>query len=61
MVLKNQDIRKAIKSAGLRMWQVAAEYGINDGNFSRLLRHALPEDRKARILDIIVKLTVEDN
>lgn len=61
MAIKNQDIRKAVESSGLRMWQVAAEYGINDGNFSRLLRHELSVDRKTRILDIIRKLTMEAN
>ena len=33
--------------------------GINDGNFSRRLRHELPEDEQQRILQIINDLAAE--
>lgn len=52
----NQDIRAAIEDAQLHYWQVAAELGINDGNFSRKLRFELREDEKGKILSIINKL-----
>lgn len=55
----NQDIRTAAKEAGVSLWQVAARYGINDGNFSRKLRKELPAEEKQKILGIIESLAQE--
>lgn len=55
----NQEIRESAKCAGIRLWQVAEAYGINDGNFSRKLRRDLPEDEKKKILAIIDRLAQE--
>lgn len=49
----NRDVRSAIKDAGLKHWQVAEKYGLNDGNFSRLLRKELPEEVKAEVYKAI--------
>ena len=57
--MANQDIRKAAKSAGVHLWQVAEMYGINDGNFSRKLRRELPATEKEKILAIIERLVAE--
>ena len=57
--MKNQDIRCEIKAAGLYLWQIADALGINDGNFSRKLRHELPDEEKARIRAIIAALTAQ--
>lgn len=57
--MHNQEIRKAAKSAGIHLWQVAAAYGINDGNFSRKLRQELPQEEKEKILAIIDRLAQE--
>ena len=46
--MKNTDIRSEIKTAGLYLWQIADALGINDGNFSRKLRHELSDEEKAR-------------
>lgn len=54
--MKNQDIRTEIKSAGLFFWQIADALGMNDGNFSRKLRHELPEEEKRRIREAIKTL-----
>ena len=54
--MKNQDIRQETKQAGLHLWQIAEGLGITDGNFSRLLRHELPEEKKDRIRKIILEL-----
>lgn len=54
--MHNTDIRKAAKDAGVYLYEVAAAYGVNDGNFSRKLRWELPDDEKARILEIIFNL-----
>lgn len=48
----NNDIRKAAKNAGVRLWQVAEKLGVNDGNLSRKLRHELPRETKEQIFSI---------
>ena len=57
--MHNKEIRSAAKNAGVRLWEVAAAYGINDGNFSRRLRRELPEDEQQEILEIIDRLAAE--
>lgn len=49
----NEDIRNAIKEANIKYWQIADKLGMNDGNFSRKLRHEMTEDEKLKILKII--------
>ena len=55
----NADIREKAKQAGVCLWEVAAEYGMNDGNFSRKLRKELPQEEKQRILAAIDRLEQE--
>lgn len=55
----NKEIRIAAKNAGVRLWEVAAAYGINDSNFSRKLRQELPQQEKEKILAIIDRLAKE--
>ena len=55
----NKEIRNAAKNAGVRLWEVAAAYGINDGNFSRKRRQELPQEEKEKILAIIDRLAQE--
>ena len=57
--MKNNDIKEAAKRAGVRLWQVAEAYGMNDGNFSRKLRKELPQEEKEKILEIIDRLAQE--
>ena len=49
----NEKIRAAAKREGVKLWQIADRLGINDGNFSRRLRHELPPDETAKILALI--------
>lgn len=56
MPTTNREIREAAKKAGVRLWQVAAVIGVNDGNFSRKLRRELPPDERDNILSIIADL-----
>ena len=56
--MKNQHIRNEVKAAGLKLWQIAEGLGINDGNFSRLLRKELSEEKKEQIRAIIKELKV---
>ena len=39
--MKNQEIRNAIRSAGVRQWQVAEAMGLREDTLSRKLRHEL--------------------
>lgn len=55
----NKEIRTAAKNVGVRLWQVAAAYGISDGNFSRKLRKELPQEEKKKVLAIIDRLAQE--
>lgn len=55
----NKEIRNAAKCAEIRLWQVAAAYGISDGNFSRKLRRELPQEEKEKVLAIIDRLAQE--
>ena len=57
--MRNSDIRQEMKSAGLRLWQIAEALGIQDSNFSRRLRHELSEAEKAKIREIIADLSKE--
>ena len=54
--MNNKAIRNHAKYCGVKLWQIAAEIGINDGNFTRKLRHELPEAEQTRIHAIIDKL-----
>ncbi len=49
----NQDIRSAIKSAGLKHWQVAKKCGVNESTFVRWLRDELDETKRAMIFKAI--------
>lgn len=55
----NQDVRKKVASAGLRLWQLAEAMGIADYTLSRKLRKELPSDEKEEIFSIIAKLAKE--
>lgn len=55
----NSDIHKAIRDSHLYYWQVASKYGLNDGNFSRILRKELSKAKKKKILEIIQDLKIE--
>lgn len=57
--MQNKEIRDTAKQSGVRLWEVAAAYGINDGNFSRKLRTELPQEEKERMLAIIARLARE--
>lgn len=51
--MANNEIRLEAAGKGVRLWEVAANLGIRDSEFSRRLRHELPDEEKARIREII--------
>ena len=53
MTQANNEIRMLAKERNVHLWEVARKYGCNDGNFSRKLRHELPESEKKYICAII--------
>lgn len=55
----NQEIRKRIKAAGLKQWQVARQCGVTEYTFIRWLRDELTEDRRNAIFKAIEALSRE--
>lgn len=51
--MKNNDIRTAAKDQKVKMWEIAEALGIQDSALSRKLRHELPEQEKAEVLEVI--------
>lgn len=54
--MKNIDIRVYAVERNVKLWQIAKELRINDGNFSRRLREELSKEAKQQIYEIIDKL-----
>jgi len=57
--MENSKIRNRAKEAGVKLWEIADRYGVNDGNFSRKLRRELPDEDRDRILAIIDEIAAE--
>lgn len=57
--LANQEIRETARRKGVRLWRVAEALCITDAHFSRKLRHELPADERARVLNVIDQLAGE--
>lgn len=55
----NQDIRKAIRIAGIKQWQVAQKLGIGEVTLIRWLRVDLSEERRKAIFAAIDALKAE--
>ena len=54
--MRNKDVREYAKKRNVKLWQIAAELNINDGNFSRKLRYELLEETKQQIYKISEEL-----
>lgn len=54
--MRNEDLRKDVADAGLKLWEIADKIGISDCNFSRKLRKELSDVEKAKIRAIIAEL-----
>ena len=54
--MSGSEIKASIKAAGLKLWQVAKEMGMNDGNFSRKLRNDFSDEDTEKVLNAIEKL-----
>jgi len=56
--MHNKDVRVAAKDAGVRLYELAHEVGITDGNLSRRLRWELSETEKADLIEKIKTIAV---
>jgi AraC-like DNA-binding protein len=58
--MKNLDVRKYAKNNGVNLWEISEMLGYaHESAFSRVLRHELPEEKKAEIFKIIDELAAE--
>lgn len=53
------EVKQLIFAAGLKCWQVAELWGVNDSNFSRRLRKPFNESEVERLKAIIDKLSAQ--
>lgn len=53
----NMDLREYARKKKVPFWRIAEKYGLADSNFSRMLRHELTENEKARIKLIVDELS----
>lgn len=51
--MKNEMIRKALKDAGMKQWELAEKMGVSEYTLSRKLRHELQFDERERIINLI--------
>ncbi len=57
--MTGSEVKEYIYSNGLKCWQVAAAFGLTDGNFSRKLRKPFSADDVERLKKIVVELKGE--
>ena len=56
----NNNLRTYAKSKGVLLWQIAEQLGLQDSDFSRKLRHELPEEETRKIIEIIDAIAKEN-
>lgn len=54
--MSNQAIRQRLAQAQVKHWQLAEAMSLSEFTLSRRLRHELPQEEQARILDIIDRM-----
>ena len=57
--MKNADLRKKAKSAGVRLWQIADALGISEPTMTRMLRRDLTPEKERQIIQIIDQIREE--
>ncbi len=57
--MKNLELRKAAKAAGIPLWRIADAIGVGEATMTRKLRHELPENEKKQLLNLIKQLARE--
>lgn len=59
--MTNDTIKEYAKLSGVKLWQIADELGMQDSNFSKMLRYPLPKEKEDQICAIIDKLAAKDS
>ena len=53
------EVKQLIRFSGVKCWQVAEKWGVNDGNFSRRLRRPFNAEEVERVRAIIAQIKAE--
>lgn len=56
MVIMNKDLQMLAMGKGVKQWQLAAEIGVAESTFCRMLRRELTPEMKEKVLAAINKL-----
>ncbi len=59
--MNNADLRARAKKKSVLLWQVAERLNISDTQFSKMLRHELPKEKKKEALEAIEAIAAEKN
>ena len=59
--MNNADLRARAKKKGVLLWQVAERLNISDTQFSKMLRHELPKEKKKEALEAVEAVAAEKN
>lgn len=51
--MKNEQIRKELKTAGMKQWQLAELMGISEQTICRKMRKEFPQSEQERIIELI--------
>lgn len=57
--MTGSEVKALIINSGLKCWQIAELWGLNDGNFSRRLRKPFSDEEVSRIKSIIEELQAQ--
>lgn len=57
--MNGADVKRLILDSGVKLWQVAARWGLTDSNFSRRLRRPFNEEDVKRVKGIVAELITE--
>lgn len=57
--MRNTDIRKAAKQAGVFLYEIAERLEISEPTITRKLRKELADDEKAQFLQLIAEISAE--
>lgn len=57
--LANTEFRQEMKRLGVPMWALADKQGLCELTVSRKLRHELPDEEKAELLELVHQIATE--
>lgn len=57
--MNGTDVKRLILDSGVKLWQVAARWGLTDSNFSRRLRKPFNKNEVERVKGIIAEIASE--